>query len=256
MLELTALPALTDNYIWILRASRTRAVVAVDPGMSAPLERYLAQTRTELAAIVLTHHHPDHIGGAATFAAAGVPIFGPADARIPIPLRALCEGEAFALPGLDRTATVMHVPGHTSSHLAFVIEDVLLCGDTLFSVGCGRVFEGTPGQMLDSLDRLAALDERLRVCAGHEYTESNCRFALTIEPDNADLMAHARQCRELRARGLPTLPSLIALERRCNPFLRVREHAVIEGVTRATGVRPRDPVACFAALRELKNALR
>jgi hydroxyacylglutathione hydrolase len=213
-----------------------------------------------LEAILVTHHHADHIGGLdAVRDATGARVFGPAREKIPGPLQQLTEGDAIQALGL--TFQVIDVPGHTAGHIAYFCPQVdgkplLFCGDTLFSAGCGRLFEGTPAQMLDSLDKLAALPADTQVCCTHEYTMSNLNFALAVDPANTDLVHYAAQCRDQRARGEPTLPSSIGLERRVNPFLRTREPAVIEAA-RAHGARTTtDEAGVFAAVRQWKNEFR
>jgi hydroxyacylglutathione hydrolase len=256
-MNLLPLPALTDNYIWMLHDGH-RAIV-VDPGEAPPVMRVLQQLGLQLQSILVTHHHGDHVGGVdALRDATGASVYGPARERIPQPAVPLVQGDRVSALGLD--FKVMDVPGHTAGHIAFFCADMdgaplLFCGDTLFSGGCGRLFEGTPAQMLGSLDSLAALAGNTRVCCTHEYTLSNLRFALAVEPANVALIDYRGRCEALRARHLPTLPSSIALEREINPFLRVR----VPGVARsAKAHRPQmtdeqDAVEVLATLREWKN---
>lgn len=249
------LPAFSDNYIWVLHNGQQALVV--DPGEAPGVLAHLREHRLELAAILITHHHADHTGGVAELrAATGAPVYGPVAEPMPEPLTRLDQGEHVDLLGLR--FEVIHVPGHTAGHIAYYCADLdgtplLFCGDTLFSGGCGRLFEGTPAQMLDSLDRLAALPPATRVCCTHEYTLSNLRFARAVEPDNAPLAAHAQHCEHLRQRNLPTLPSSIGLELTLNPFLRSREATVAARVRQHTGQASLDDVGVFAALREWKN---
>jgi hydroxyacylglutathione hydrolase len=253
-MELTALPAFDDNYFWLLHDGAQALVV--DPGAAPPVTDALHQRRLRLAAILVTHHHADHTGGVAALReATGAPVFGPARESIPEPFTPLTGGDR--VPALGIGWRVIEVPGHTAGHIAYFADDVdgaplLFCGDTLFSGGCGRVFEGTPAQMLASLDALAALPANTRVCSAHEYTLSNLRFARAVEPANATLADYQRQCQSLRAQGLPTLPSSIGLERAINPFLRSRQAAVRQSV-RAHAASASDDVAVFAALRQWKN---
>lgn len=253
-MKLTPLPAFQDNYLWLLHDGR-RALV-VDPGDAQPVFAHLAQHGLQLDAILVTHHHPDHTGGVdALRDATGARVFGPAGERIPQPATPLVEGDT--LQALDLTFRVLDVPGHTSGHIAYVCDKfdgapLLFCGDTLFSGGCGRLFEGTPAQMHASLAKLAALPADTRVCCTHEYTLANLKFAKAVEPDNDELAQYSQLCEGLRAQGAPTLPSSIGRELRINPFLRTRESGVVQAAT-ARGADPRDDVAVFAALRQWKN---
>lgn len=259
-MNLVALPAFTDNYIWMLHDG-SRAIV-VDPGEATPVERALEERALKLAAIVVTHHHGDHVGGVDALrpllAAGDGKVWGPATERIPLPYEALREGDAVDLLGVR--FEVIFVPGHTAGHIAFFGRPagqapVLFCGDTLFSGGCGRLFEGTPAQMHDSLSKLAALPGDTRVCCAHEYTLSNLKFARAVEPDNADLIDYTAHCEALRARDLPTLPSTVARERQVNPFMRVDAPQVRESA-RGRDAAATDAVGVLAALRQWKNEFR
>ncbi|WP_043704111.1 hydroxyacylglutathione hydrolase [Leptothrix cholodnii] len=260
-MNLLALPAFDDNYIWMLHDGQ--AGVVVDPGDAAPVIAALERLSLRLAGILVTHHHGDHVGGlAALLQRWPVPVWGPAGEPMPVPVTAVRDGDTVRVLGL--ALQVIDVPGHTAGHVAYFIdaadqpsigEPVLFCGDTLFSAGCGRLFEGTPAQMLTSLSRLAALPGDTRVCCAHEYTLSNLRFARAVEPDNAAIARHEAHCLGLRATRTPTLPSRIALERQINPFLRSHEAAVIE-TARERGADAHDPVAVFAAIRAWKNTYR
>ncbi|HNO43695.1 MAG: hydroxyacylglutathione hydrolase [Rubrivivax sp.] len=256
-MDLIALPAFEDNYLWLLHDGQQALVV--DPGDAAPVHAALRRLGLRLACILVTHHHGDHTGGVTALReASGATVYGPARERIPEPFTPLAGGDRLRVLGLD--FEVLDVPGHTAGHIAFFARDVdgaplLFCGDTLFSGGCGRIFEGTPAQLLASLDALAALPPTTRVCAAHEYTLGNLRFARTVEPDNTALADHERQCLQRRADGRPTLPSTIGLERAINPFLRSREAAVTRAV-RAHSPSANDAVAVFAALRQWKNEFR
>lgn len=258
-MNLVALSAFTDNYIWMLHDGRD--AVVVDPGEAAPVVRALDEHGLKLAAIVVTHHHADHVGGVDALRArlvAGGQVWGPAGGRIPEPYVPLDDGETVQLLGTE--FRVIFVPGHTRDHIAFFGQPageapLLFCGDTLFSAGCGRLFEGTPAQMQASLSRLAALPGDTRVCCGHEYTLANLKFAHAVEPDNDAVVDYARRCEALRQRDLPTLPSTVATERQVNPFLRV-EAEQVRASARARDAAARDAVGVLAALREWKNQFR
>lgn len=253
-MTLIPLPAFADNYIWLLHDGH-RAVV-VDPGDAEPVLQALQRYALRLEAILVTHHHPDHVGGVSALrAATGAHVYGPAREAVPAPFEPLRGGDSITV--LGSPLTVLDVPGHTAGHIAYYGANaaggpLLFCGDTLFSGGCGRLFEGTPAQMLASLDALAALPGATRVCCAHEYTLANLRFALAVEPANADLAAYAARCEALRAQQSPTLPSTLGLECRINPFLRSRTPAVRAAVRARLPVDD-DEVAVFAALRQWKN---
>jgi hydroxyacylglutathione hydrolase len=256
-MDLVALPAFSDNVVWMLHDGRQALVV--DPGDAAPVHAALDEHGLDLAGILVTHHHADHVGGLLALAArCRGPILGPADEPMPLSVRPVVDGDRPRLMGLDWQ--VLRVPGHTSGHLAFFAEPpgqspLLFCGDTLFSAGCGRLFEGTPAQMHGSLQRLAALPDATRVCCAHEYTLSNLRFAAAVEPANADVREHLDHCTALRARGALTLPAELGRERRINPFLRCTEPTVI-AAARLQGAPADDPVNVFATLRTWKNGFR
>ncbi|MGB4059182.1 MAG: hydroxyacylglutathione hydrolase [Burkholderiaceae bacterium] len=247
-------PAFSDNYIWVLH-NGTSAVV-VDPGETDAVLAYLHTHRLQTAAILVTHHHADHTGGAeALREATGARLLAPAGEWLQAQCERVDADTTFHLLGL--TWRVLPVPGHTAGHVAYVAEAAgqaprLFCGDTLFSGGCGRLFEGTPAQMLASLDALSALPDHTQVCCTHEYTLGNLRFARAVDPDNLALADWQRECVALRAQGLPTLPSPMAREREINPFLRVR-HPALVAAARTRSPHARTDVDVFAALRDWKN---
>ena len=254
-MRLTALPAFADNYIWALVDDEGNAVI-VDPGDAAPV---LAASEMGLwpAGVLVTHHHPDHCGGVAALRERWptLPVFAPEDPRITQATERVGEGSRFSLNGWE--FEVMEVPGHTLSHIAFHgAEDHLFCGDTLFSLGCGRLFEGTPAQMLASLDRLAAVPGVTAVCCGHEYTLANAAFARAVDPANDALRRRTEEAQAMRHAGRPTLPSTIATERATNPFLRVDAPAIRQAIAHRLGREPMDRVETFAELRRWKDGFR
>lgn len=247
-----AIPAFSDNYIWTIR-DESHAVV-VDPGDATPVLDYLAREGLQLAAILNTHHHADHVGGNGTLLAyQRVPVFGPRDERIPEVTQRVGNGDSITLPHFGIELHVTEIPGHTRSHIAFHGSGMLFCGDTLFAAGCGRLFEGTPAQMYDSLNRLAALPDDTRVYCGHEYTVSNIKFARAADPDNAALAEWGMRAQHLRDSNQPTLPTDIALEKKTNPFLRCREQAIRDSASRHAGRTLSDPVEVLAVIRDWKN---
>jgi hydroxyacylglutathione hydrolase len=250
--------AFTDNYIWLIESPKApERLVAVDPGEAAPVIEELERSGASLAAILLTHHHADHIGGVSDLLDVGpVPVIGPNDGRIPRRTRTVSDGEALELPELGLGFDILHVPGHTLSHIAFHGHGALFCGDTLFSAGCGRMFEGTPPQMNASLGRLKALPPDTRMYCGHEYTAANLRFALTVEPHNPDTLEYRDRVQALRAHGTPTLPSTLSLEIQVNPFLRCERPEVKAAAAAHAGRALSDPAEVFCALRAWKDQFR
>lgn len=251
MFDVIRIPAFRDNYIWLLR--KGAAAVVVDPGDAPPVLEVLAREGLSLAAIVVTHHHADHQGGVSSLLAHfPCPVFGPAAESITGLTQPLRGGETIHIDALDSEFRVLAVPGHTLGHLAYYGAGCVFCGDTLFGAGCGRLFEGSPAQMLDSLERLAALPDDTAVYCAHEYTEANLRFALAVEPGNRRLQTRVDEVAVTRAKGLSTVPSTIALEKATNPFLRCGEPEVIASAQRSAGAGS-GPLAVFTALREWKN---
>jgi hydroxyacylglutathione hydrolase len=258
MPSIIAIPAFSDNYIWLIRNGRAAAVV--DPGDAAPVLAHLAQQGLELTAIIATHHHKDHVGGVpALVERFPVPVFGPAREAIPARTAALGEGDRIDVPGIGVALRVLDIPGHTAGHIAFVgdIDGAsLFCGDTLFAAGCGRLFEGTPAQMWDSLSKLARLDPATRVYCGHEYTLANLAFAAAVEPASAAIAARTTSAARTRQQGHPTLPSTIADELATNPFLRAGMDGPRHAAEAHAGHELAHPVDVFAVLREWKNGFR
>jgi len=238
--------------MWTLRKGSYAAVV--DPGEAAPVRQYLARESLTLCAILATHHHPDHVGGITELVRERkVPVYGPKGEPIPELTDPVDEGNRVELPGLGLVFTVFDIPGHTRAHVAYYGAGSLFSGDTLFACGCGRVFEGTPAQMLHSLGKMAALPKDTLVYCGHEYTLANIEFARKVDPGNAALAAREQRVRQLRAAGKPSLPSTLGEERATNPFLRCAEPPVVESANKYLGSRIGDPVSVFTAIREWKN---
>jgi hydroxyacylglutathione hydrolase len=253
-LRVLAVPAFKDNYLWLIHNGAY--AVAVDPGDAAPILAALDRHHLALAAILLTHHHADHIGGVPQLLQhTKVPVYGPRNDAIAAVTIPLDEGDRVDLAELPLQLSVLDVPGHTRGHIAYVAQQQgwLFCGDTLFAGGCGRLFEGTPAQMMQSLGKLSALPSDTLVYCAHEYTMANLRFAQAVEPGNAALQQRIADEQAKRDRGQPTVPSNIALERQTNPFMRYTVPAVIKTLTDSGRIDHPAPLAAFAALREWKN---
>lgn len=254
---ITPLPAFSDNYLWLLTRGGRAAIV--DPGDAQPVLRALAERRLTLEAILVTHHHGDHVGGVNRLRETGARVYGPRAENIDGIDVPLAGGDRIEVLGVP--CAVLDVPGHTAGHIAYYAASLeppaVFCGDTMFACGCGRLFEGTPAQMLASLDTLAALPPATRMYCAHEYTQANIRFALAVEPGNTELQQRARDAAALRGRGAPTVPSTIALERATNPFLRSDVPAVrAAAVAHAGAAAASDRVQTFAALRAWKDGFR
>lgn len=257
MLNVLTVPAFQDNYLWLIHDGSHAAVV--DPGDARPILAALDAHALSLAAILLTHHHADHVGGVPELLARfPVPVYGPRGDGIDAVTHPLAEGDLVELARPALRLQVLDVPGHTRGHIAYHAPEPgwLFCGDTLFAGGCGRLFEGSPQQMAASLTKLAALPEQTQVFCAHEYTLSNLRFAAAVEPGNAALQDRIVNEQARRDAGQPTVPSTIGIEKATNPFLRFRESAIADQLLATGHVSSREPIAVFAALREWKNVFR
>jgi hydroxyacylglutathione hydrolase len=256
-LQVTAVPAFADNYLWLIH--NEQHAVVVDPGDAGPIIEALTARQLTLVAILLTHHHADHAGGVGELVNRwNVPVYGPAKENIAGVTHPLSENDSVNFAQLCLSLDVLDVPGHTAGHIAYVEQDQhwLFCGDTLFAGGCGRLFEGTPEQMTQSLAKLSALADDFNVYCAHEYTLSNLRFAVAVEPNNAALSARFKQAQATRERGESTVPSTIGEEKQTNPFLRYDQPAIIQKLHEMGKLSHAEPVAAFAALREWKNSFR
>ncbi|MBZ9612012.1 hydroxyacylglutathione hydrolase [Rheinheimera maricola] len=251
MFQITPIAAFEDNYIWALCQPDHCYCLVVDPGDADAVEQFLTQQNKQLDTILITHHHGDHTGGIAKLRQRfpAVNVIGPAaeHAYIPGLLQLVDDGDTVQLPTFGLQLEVISVPGHTSGHIAYYSAPVLFCGDTLFSAGCGRLFEGTAKQMWQSLQKLIALPDSTLIYCTHEYTLSNIKFALTVEPTNAALIEYQQRCQALRQVQLPTLPTTLALEKQINPFLRCDDTAL------QTRWRVNSAVALFTLLRASKD---
>lgn len=252
MLKIIPLPALQDNYIWLLSNSQNCAIV-VDPGIAQPVLQVLMKEKLELQAIWITHHHHDHSGGAMEISQHfSVPIYGPAhDGLEELLTHPLTEGQT--LDGLGVPFSIIDCPGHTKGHIAFYGDGKLFCGDTLFTAGCGRLFEGTAAQLYHSLQKFAALPDDTLIYCGHEYTHNNLRFAKTVEPNNAAVIKRMQHVQTLREKNLPTVPASLIIEKQTNPFLRCEELSVIKAAQNYLQKELNDPISVFAALRRWKD---
>jgi hydroxyacylglutathione hydrolase len=255
MIEVSAIPAFRDNYIWALSNDQGEVVV-VDPGEAKPVEHHLDQRGQSLVGILITHHHPDHVGGVTSLASRGdVPVWGPARERIPGRTTALTEGDQVTIEALDGLSLeVFDVPGHTAGHIAYYGGGMLFAGDALFAGGCGRLFEGTPGQMRASLAKLRSLPPETQLYCGHEYTQANLAFAMAVEPNNEALRARHDQVTEWRSEGRITLPSSLATELATNPFLRWDEPSVQAAAASHAGANASSADEVFAVIRSWKDS--
>lgn len=253
MMSVTPIPALSDNYIWLLRQDNSQSVCVVDPGEAAPVIEFLERESLKLENILITHHHHDHTGGLAELIKRYSPrVIGPANPAIEGISETVGDGDEVRIMG--RRFDVMATPGHTLDHVSYFtagIPALLFCGDTLFCAGCGRLFEGSPEQMFKSLQQFAELPEDTLVFAAHEYTYANLVFARAADPENEDVKHALQECEKARALDRPTLPSTIGRELKINPYLRVGTDSVRQAAG-SQGVNDND-LATFTTLREWKN---
>jgi hydroxyacylglutathione hydrolase len=251
-MKITAIPVFRDNYVWALHDEQN--AILIDPGEAAPILAWLEAGQRHPVAILVTHHHADHVGGIREITARhAIPVYGPAREAIPGRTHPLQGGESLQIAELDATFQVLATPGHTLGHLCYLGHGNLFCGDTLFSCGCGRLFEGTPAQMYDALGRIKALPPETRIYCAHEYTLENLEFALRVEPDNAAIRQRLTEALALRERNSPTLPVKLGTELATNPFLRCEVPRVVVAATQHTGHPLQPGLAAFTAVRAWRD---
>lgn len=256
-IRISPIAAFSDNYIWLLQAQGTPSACVIDPGDATPVLSRLRQYGLRLGAIFITHHHWDHTDGIdGLLEHCSVPVYGPQSSKLSQIDHPLAQGDKVAFAGIQ--FQIIEVPGHTLDHIAYYGKPsnqapILFCGDTLFSAGCGRLFEGTPQIMYQSLAKLAGLPDNTRVYCAHEYTQANLNFAHRVEPENAHIINHLTKVSQLRQKGIPTLPSSLGNEKRINPFLRCTEPVILQAATNHQGREPSDAADTFAILRAWKD---
>lgn len=254
MYKIIAIPALTDNYIWAIANANKQQVAVVDPGDAAPVIEFLTTQNMQLTAILLTHHHADHINGVpALLEFNSVPVYGPSSKYIKSVTVPLTDGDSINLSEQDIQLQIMEIPAHTLDHIAYFNAKVLFSGDTLFTGGCGRIFEGSAEQMLVALHKLSMLNKQTQVYCGHEYTENNLRFAALVEPNNLQISERLEKCITLRKQAKSTVPATIATELATNPFLRVRQPQILSAIEAHFKRKFINEIDAFAALRNWKN---
>lgn len=259
IMKVSMIKAFSDNYIWAISSNESQNMALVDPGDANVCIEFIEQQQLQLSSILITHHHADHVGGINTLVEYcknkqwPLTIYGPESESIPHCDVALNDSHTVKLADLGFEFSIIDLPGHTSGHIAYLSQDNLFCGDTLFSGGCGRLFEGTPSQMLSSLEKLSALPERTHVYCAHEYTQANLNFALTVEPGNSELVHYYNQVLQKREQGIATIPTSIMLEKKINPFLRCHEPSLMTSASEYSEVKVEDKLKAFTIIRAWKD---
>jgi len=251
---LKPLPSLSDNYIWVIINTINSTAVIIDPGAAAVCVNYLKQQNIRPVAILATHRHWDHVDGIERLVQKyDIPVFGPATEYIPCLTKPLTSNDSFSIPELKLDFQVMDLSGHTAGHIGYLTDNMLFCGDTLFSAGCGRLYDGTAEQLHATIQRIAKLPPETTIYCGHEYTLDNLRFAQAVEPDNAAVQSRVEEVEALRAKNLPSLPSSLENEMRYNPFLRTDKENIMKTVAQHSGQKIDNSEDCFRYLRLLKD---
>ncbi len=255
MNKIIAIPAFKDNYIWAIHSLEGSQLVVVDPGSADPVLEYLQTNNLTLSAILVTHHHWDHSGGVVALLKQfpNIQVYGPANEKVEGLTKGVKENDVISLEAHQLELRVIDIPGHTLGHIAFVGSSLLFCGDTLFSCGCGRIFEGTPNQMYHSLEKIKNLSKNTLVYCGHEYTLANIAFAQTADPHNKALAKRLIDVQNLRAQNLPSLPVSLQMECETNPFLRCEAPEIVNAVQNYSHAKLSSSIDIFAQLREWKN---
>lgn len=255
MLEIIPLPALKDNYIWLLKNKASRHIAIVDPGEAEPLLNLIESDGLIPIAIMITHHHWDHVGGISDITDKyDIPVYTPQTESVEGSTQPVAEGDIISLPELDLKLNILDVPGHTLDAIAYYANGMVFSGDTLFTAGCGRMFEGTPPQMHASLSKFKTLPDDTLLYCGHEYTVSNLQFAATVEPENKAIQQRLIHARQLRDKGQATVPAILAIEKQTNPFLRCEEPSVIDAASQHSDNRIEKAHEVFAAIRSWKDS--
>ncbi|MBT4804177.1 MAG: hydroxyacylglutathione hydrolase [Legionellales bacterium] len=251
-IKVTPIKALTDNYIWAIESNNY--LVVVDPGEAKPVIEYIKKHNLNLAAILVTHHHYDHTGGIAEILAfKETKVWGPVNESIPNISNPVENNDIIEIPLLDLKFQVLAIPGHTIDHIAYYGSSNLFCGDTLFTAGMGRIFEGTAEQMYNSMQIIKSLPNTTNIYCGHEYTLANLKFAMLVEPHNLEIQKRYEEAKLLRKQNLPTVPAILSTELATNPFLRTDNNTVIESLVKNRKIIPQDKIAIFRELRAWKD---